>query len=66
MKLIMFLMEMDGSMDELRFYVLSNSISVISGRLAGDNGRLYTENKEIILTNATKMHQYEENETIIL
>ena len=27
-------------MDDLRFYVLFNSISVISGRWAGDNERL--------------------------
>ena len=31
---------MDGWMDDLRFYVLSNSISVISGRLDVDNERL--------------------------
>ena len=29
-----------GWMDDLRFYVLFNSISVISGRLAGDTERL--------------------------
>ena len=28
-------------MDDLRFYVLFNSISVISGRRADDNERLY-------------------------
>ena len=28
-------------MDDLQFYVLFNSISVISGRLTGDNKRLY-------------------------
>ena len=31
---------MDGWMDDLGFYVLFNSISVISGRWAGDNERL--------------------------
>ena len=30
----------DGWMDDLRFYVLFNSISVISGRWADDNERL--------------------------
>ena len=30
----------DGWMDDLRFYVLFNSISVISGRWADDNDRL--------------------------
>ena len=30
----------DGWMDDLRFYVLFNSISVISGRCLGDNERL--------------------------
>ena len=30
----------DGRMDDLRFYVLSNSISVISGRCLDDNERL--------------------------
>ena len=30
----------DGWMDDLRFYVLSNSISVISGRCLDDNERL--------------------------
>ena len=30
----------DGWLDDLRFYVLFNSISVISGRWAGDNERL--------------------------
>ena len=32
--------EMDGWMDDLRFYVLFNSVSVISGRWADDNERL--------------------------
>ena len=32
---------MDGWMDDLRFYVLFNSISVISGRWDGDTERLY-------------------------
>ena len=32
--------ERDGWMDDLRFYVLFNSISVISGRWADDNERL--------------------------
>ena len=31
---------MDGWMDDLRFYVLFNSISVISGRCLDDNERL--------------------------
>ena len=31
---------MDGWMDDMRFYVLFNSISVISGRWKVDNGRL--------------------------
>ena len=31
---------MDGWMNDLRFYVLFNSISAISGRLADDNERL--------------------------
>ena len=31
---------LDGWMDDLRFYVLFNSVSVISGRWAGDNERL--------------------------
>ena len=31
---------LDGCMDDLRFYVLFNSISVISGQWAGDNERL--------------------------
>ena len=30
----------DGWMDDLRFYVIFNSISVISGRCLGDNERL--------------------------
>ena len=30
----------NGWMDDLRFYILFNSISVISGRLADDNERL--------------------------
>ena len=30
----------DGWMDDLRFYVLFNSVSVISGRWADDNERL--------------------------
>ena len=30
----------DGWMDDLRFYVLFNSISVISGRCSDDNERL--------------------------
>ena len=30
---------MDGCMDDLRFYVLFNSISVISGQWMGDNER---------------------------
>ena len=33
-------MTLDGWMDDLRFYVLFNSISVISGRWADDNERL--------------------------
>ena len=32
--------QMDGWMDDLRFYVLFNSISVISGRCLDDNERL--------------------------
>ena len=32
--------KMDGWMDDLRFYVLFNSISVISGRCIDDNERL--------------------------
>ena len=32
--------KMDGWMDDLRFYVLFNSISVISGRCLDDNERL--------------------------
>ena len=32
---------MDGWMDDLRFYVLFNSVSVISGRWEVDNERLY-------------------------
>ena len=32
--------QMDGWMDDLRFYVLFNSISVISGRCIDDNERL--------------------------
>ena len=32
---------MDGWMDDLRFYVLVNSILVISGRCLDDNERLY-------------------------
>ena len=42
---------MDGWMDDLRFYVLFNSISVISGRSLGDNemlcanGTLFTVDK---------------------
>ena len=31
---------MDGWMDDLRFYILFNSISVISGRCSADNERL--------------------------
>ena len=31
---------MDGLMDDLRFYVLFNSITVISGRCLDDNERL--------------------------
>ena len=31
---------MDGWMDDLRFYVLFNSISVISGQCLNDNERL--------------------------
>ena len=34
----------DRQMDELRFYVLFNTISVISGRWADDNERLYAFN----------------------
>ena len=33
--------QMGGWMDDLRFYVPFNSISVISGRWADDNGRLH-------------------------
>ena len=33
-------MSFDGWMDDLRFYVLFNSISVISGQWVGDNERL--------------------------
>ena len=32
---------MDGCMDDLQFYILVNSISVISGQWADDNERLY-------------------------
>ena len=34
---------MDGWMDDLQFYVLFNSISVISGQWADDNERLCLE-----------------------
>ena len=34
------LLRKDGWMDDLRFYVLFNSISVISGRCLDDNERL--------------------------
>ena len=33
-------LENDGWMDDLRFYVLFNSISVISGQCSDDNERL--------------------------
>ena len=35
-----YVLSMDGWMDDLRFYVLFNSISVISGRCLDDNERL--------------------------
>ena len=34
---------MDRWIDDLRFYVLFSSISVLSGRWADDNERLYAE-----------------------
>ena len=35
---------MDGWMDDLQFYVLFNNISVIPGRWADDNERLWAMN----------------------
>ena len=32
---------MDGWVDDLQFYILSNSISVITGGWVGNNGRLF-------------------------
>ena len=35
------LLKLDGWMDDLRFYILFNSISIISGQWVGDNERMY-------------------------
>ena len=39
--LLYFSSVLDGWMDDLQFYVLFNSISVISGQCLDDNERLY-------------------------